>query len=303
MVSTLQQDPQCRSSRSPTSTAEPAAAAALEDALVASASHEPALARRLVNSLAPGLGAIVLVVLIWEAVVFSGWKPEWVLPGPGAVMKRLWDLLSAPDTWMAVRVTMGRALFGYGIAVVVGTLLGLVMSRVRLLRKAFGGLMTGLQTMPSIAWFPLAILLFQISESAIFFVVLLGAAPSVANGLLDAIDNLPPLLVRAGRALGARGSTLIRRVILPAALPGFVSGLKQGWAFSWRSLMAGELIVIIGDRPSVGTRLSFARELSDAELLLAWMILVLAIGLLVHAFGFGLAERRMLRKRGLLGGH
>jgi NitT/TauT family transport system permease protein len=174
---------------------------------------------------------------------------------------------------------------------------------VRLLRQAFGGLMTGLQTMPSIAWFPLAILLFQISESAIFFVVLLGAAPSVANGLLDAIDNLPPLLVRAGRALGARGSTLIRRVILPAALPGFVSGLKQGWAFSWRSLMAGELIVIIGDRPSVGTRLSFARELSDAELLLAWMILVLAIGLLVHAFGFGLAERRMLRKRGLLGGH
>jgi len=177
------------------------------------------------------------------------------------------------------------------------------MSRVRPLRSAFGGLMTGLQTMPSIAWFPLAILLFQISESAIFFVVVLGAAPSVANGLLDAIDNLPPLLVRAGRALGARGFTLIRRVVLPAALPGFVSGLKQGWAFSWRSLMAGELIVIVADRPSIGGRLSYARELVDAEWLLSWMIVVLVIGLLVHLAGFGFIERRMLRKRGLLGGH
>jgi NitT/TauT family transport system permease protein len=285
------------SSPSRTSTADPA-----EEIEELAAAETPRRLPALLRSLAPGFGAIALLLVAWEAVVWSGWKPEWVLPGPLPVLKRLGALLTEPDTWGAIRITMGRAFFGYGIAVVAGTLLGLAMSRLPMLRKAFGGLMTGLQTMPSIAWFPLAILLFQIGESAIFFVVLLGAAPSVANGLLDAIDNLPPLLVRAGRALGASGLTLTRRVVLPAALPGFVSGLKQGWAFSWRSLMAGELLVILGDRPSVGTRLSFARELSDAELLLAWMIVVLTIGLLVHSLGFGLCERRMLRKRGLLGG-
>jgi NitT/TauT family transport system permease protein len=274
---------------------------ALEDALVAGAPEAtPALARVLQATM-PALGAIVLLLGIWQAVVWTGWKPEWVLPGPGPVLKRLGQELVDSRTWVAIRITMGRALFGYAVAVAVGSVLGLVLSRVKLLRVAFGGLMTGLQTMPSIAWFPLAILLFEISEASILFVVVLGAAPSVANGLLDAIDTLPPLLVRAGRALGARGFTLYRRVVIPAALPGFLGGLKQGWAFSWRSLMAGELLVIIGDRPSVGTRLMFARDLADAEWLIVWMIVVLAIGLIVHSLGFGLLEQRMLARRGLHG--
>jgi NitT/TauT family transport system permease protein len=260
-----------------------------------------ALARRVANRLAPGVGAVAVVLGLWEAVVFCGWRPEWVLPGPGAVLKRVAHELAQADTWRALQITLGRALLGYAIAIVVGGALGLAMTRLRWLRSAFGGLTTGLQTMPSIAWFPLAILLFQLGEPAILFVVVLGAAPSIANGLLDAIDQIPPLLVKAGRSLGARGFTLYRSVVVPAALPGFVNGLKQGWAFSWRSLMAGELIVMIGDRPSIGMRLSQSRELADAEGLLAWMVVVLAIGLAVHAFGFGIVERRMMVKRGLLG--
>ena len=261
----------------------------------------PSLGRRLARRLAPGLGAIAVVLGIWEAVVFSGWRPEWVLPGPGAVLKRVAHELAQADTWRALQITLGRAVLGYLIAIVVGGLVGLAMTRLRWLRSAFGGLTTGLQTMPSIAWFPLAILLFQLGEPAILFVVVLGAAPSIANGLLDAVDQIPPLLVKAGRSLGARGFTLYRRVVVPAALPGFVNGLKQGWAFSWRSLMAGELIVMIGDRPSIGMRLSQSRELADAEGLLAWMVVVLAIGLAVHGLGFGIAERRMMERRGLLG--
>ena len=124
----------------------------------------------------------------------------------------------------------------------------------RVLRAAFGSMITGLQTMPSIAWFPLAIVLFQLSERAILFVVVLGAAPSIANGLIAGADNIPPILLRAGRVLGARGMSAFRHVILPASLPSFVGGLKQGWAFAWRSLMAGELLDVVQGKPSVGVQ-------------------------------------------------
>jgi NitT/TauT family transport system permease protein len=159
-----------------------------------------------------------------------------------------------------------------------------------------------LQTMPSIVWFPLALLLFQLSERAIIFVVVMGAAPSIANGLIGGVDHVPPILIRAGNVLGARGFTLLRSVILPAALPGYIGGLKQGWAFAWRSLMAGELLVIIGSKPSLGVRLDFARQLSDTPLLIAYMIVILIIGIIVDAI-FGIADRRLRARRGLLIGN
>jgi len=285
-----------------TSVARAAAAPELADAgFVADSARRRPLWRRLFARLAPGLGGIALLYAIWAAVVASGWRPEWVLPAPKAVLHRIWIELAYVDTWIALRITLQRALLGYAIALAIGLFVGLAMVRLRWLRGAFGGFTTGLQTLPSIVWFPFAILMFQLGEAAILFVVVLGAAPSIANGLLDAVDQIPPQLVKAGRSLGARGFTLYRRVVIPAALPGFVNGLKQGWAFSWRSLMAGELIVIIGDRPSIGTRLAASRDLADAEGLMAWMIVILAIGLLIHLFGFGLAEQRMMGKRGLLG--
>jgi NitT/TauT family transport system permease protein len=159
---------------------------------------------------------------------------------------------------------------------------------------------TGLQSMPSIAWFPLAILLFSLSERAILFVVVLGAAPSIANGLISGVDQIPVVLLRAGRVLGARGLASLRYVVLPAALPGYVAGLKQGWAFAWRSLMAGELLVIIETRPSLGSELQFARELSDAPGLVAMMIVILLIGILVDGLVFSAIERGIRRRRGLV---
>ncbi|CAN5718747.1 hypothetical protein BH24ACT3_BH24ACT3_10060 [soil metagenome] len=148
---------------------------------------------------------------------------------------------------------------GFALAAVIGSVVGALVARVAVLRTAVGSLITGLQTMPSIAWFPAAILLFKLSEQAILFVVVLGAAPAIANGLIAGADQVPPLLTRAGRVLGARGVTLFRTVVLPASLPSFVAGLKQGWAFAWRSLMAGELLVIIAKRPSIGVELQVSR--------------------------------------------
>lgn len=246
----------------------------------------------------PKLAAIALALAAWQVAVWSHWRPEYVLPSPGRVLAQLGSLLGEGDFYRAVGITLRRALTGYALAVLVGTVVGASVARVHPLRTAVGSLITGLQTMPSIAWFPLAILLFQLSESAILFVVVLGAAPSIANGLIAGVDHVPPMLLRAGRVLGASGLRLYRHVILPASLPSFVAGLKQGWAFAWRSLMAGELLVILANRPSIGARLQFARELSDAPALLALMIVVLVIGIVVDGV-FNRVDGTIRRRRGL----
>lgn len=249
----------------------------------------------------PKLVALALALAAWQVVVWSGWKPDYVLPGPLPVLQRLAGDLSHPDFYAGVSITLRRALIGYLIAVAMGTMLGVLVARVGILRKAVGAAILGLQSMPSIAWFPLAILLFQLSETAIVFVVILGAAPAIAAGLLNGVDHVQPLLIRVGRAMGARGLRLYRHVILPAALPSFVGGLKQGWAFAWRSLMAGELLVIVAHQPSLGQQLQFARDLADAEQLLAIMIVIFAIGVSIDSL-FGKVDHAIRHRWGLLEG-
>ncbi len=269
------------------------------DALEAQALPGPTLAGRAWTALWPKVAAAGILIAIWQAVVWAELKPPWVLPGPGPVFAEVKRLLGEGSFWTAVGVTMRRAAVGYALAVVIGVVIGVLIARFKLLRTAVGSLITGLQTMPSIAWFPLAILLFGLEETAILFVVVLGAAPSIANGLLTGVDSVPPALVRCGRVLGAGSFDLYRFVILPASLPAFIGGLKQGWAFAWRSLMAGEILVIIASRPSLGANLQFARELSDSQGLLAFMVVVLIVGILVDSV-FGRAERAVRRRWGLI---
>ena len=252
------------------------------------------------SGLWPKLAALTIALALWQAIVWTQWKPEYALPGPATVLDQLARDLGKATFYEAIGVTLVRALRGYAVAVVVGSTVGVAVARAKVLRTAVGSLITGLQTMPSIVWFPLAILLFKLSEGAILFVVVLGAAPSIANGLITGVDHVPPLLVRAGRTLGAGRLDLFRHVIGPASLPSFLGGLKQGWAFAWRSLMAGELLVTFG-KPSIGARLDAARQLSDAPALLATMLVVLAIGIAVDAV-FSSADRTMRRRRGLLVG-
>jgi NitT/TauT family transport system permease protein len=249
----------------------------------------------------PKLAALVLALLLWQGVVWTHWRPEFVLPGPGKVWDALFDQASRGTLWTALGTTLKRAVTGFAMALTIGVVVGAAVSQVRVLRAAVGSFITGLQTMPSIAWFPLALLLFQQSNAAIYFVVVLGAAPSVANGLISGVDNLPPLFVRAGRTLGAKGITLFRHVILPGALPSFVGGIKQGWAFAWRSLMAGELLVIVANKRSIGERLENSRTLHDSPTLIAYMLVILAIGIVLDALVFGAAERAIQRRWGLTG--
>jgi sulfonate transport system permease protein len=246
----------------------------------------------------PKLLAIALALIVWQLVVWSGWKPEYVLPGP----RKVWDSFveNFSTNLDAAWTTLQRGFKGFAFALVIGTIVGALVARNRVLRSAVGSLITGLQTMPSVAWFPLAILLFKLGEGAIFFVVVLGAAPSIANGLISGIDHIQPILLRAGTVLGARRWKMFRHVILPAALPSFLAGLKQGWAFAWRSLLAGELIVLIPGQFSLGQQLDANRQLSDSAGVIAVMIVILIIGILVDALLFGTAERTIRRRYGLV---
>lgn len=250
----------------------------------------------------PKLAAAALFLFIWQCVVWTGWKPGYVLPGPVPVLRALGGGLTDGVLLRATGVTLQRAAVGFGLALVIGVVVGAAVSQVRLLRVAVGSLITGLQTMPSIAWFPLAVVLFKVSEGAILFVVVLGAAPAIANGLISGSDNVAPILVRAGRVLGARRWALYREVVLPASMPSFVAGLKQGWAFAWRSLMAGELLVIIGSRPSIGFQLQAARDLSAYADMMAVMLLILIIGILVDSLVFGTLDRIIRVRWGLVDG-
>jgi NitT/TauT family transport system permease protein len=258
-------------------------------------------AARLWSGLWPKLGAVVLTVVIWQLVVWSGWKSETALPGPWPVSERLAADLSHLDFYVGVAVTLRRAALGYAIAAAAAVVIAILIARVELARRSVGSLLVGLQSMPSIAWFPLAILLLQRSEGAITLVVVMGAAPAIAAGLLSGIDHVHPLLIRVGRAMGADGLSLYRHVILPAALPAFIGGLKQGWAFAWRSLMSAELIAVTFNQTSIGQQLQSARNLSDTQQLLAIMVVIFVIGIAVDSL-FGRLDTEVRRRWGLLGG-
>jgi len=256
------------------------------------------LSRRMWLATWPKVAAIALALLVWQVIVWSGWREEYILPSPPTVFQRLGDLIADGTVFEAVGITMGRALVGYALALVIGVAVGTIVVSSKVARSAVGSMITGLQTMPSIAWFPLAIVLFQLTEGAITFVVVLGAAPSIANGLITGVDHVPPVLQRAGRAMGAGRWATFRHVVLPASMPSFVGGLKQGWSFAWRSLMAGELLVsTLGF--SVGFLLTQYRQVNDYPAMIAIMIVVLVVGIVIDAVLFAAVDRWVRRLHGL----
>jgi len=257
------------------------------------------LANRAWGGVWPVILAVAIVLALWQLIHLSGWKKA-IFPGPGATLANLWHELQTGLLWHAIATTAQRAVLGFALAVLIGAVVGAVVSRVKPLRAAVGSLITGLQTLPSIAWFPFAIILFGISPQAILFVIILGAAPSIANGLIAGVDYTPPLLLKAGAMMGLRRVSLYRHLILPASLPAFVAGLKQGWAFAWRSLMAGELLVTIANQPSLGVLLNTDQDQSDMESATAIIIVILILGVIVDQL-FGVADRGIRRRWGLTG--
>jgi NitT/TauT family transport system permease protein len=271
------------------------------DALELDTRTEQSRLRKTWSATWPPLVALVLLVGVWQLVYASGIKESYVLPSPADVWRALRDTASSGDLAEGVYNSLRRGGLGFLASLAIGTPLGLLIARVRPVRRAIGPLISGLQSLPSVAWVPAAIIWFGISDATIYAVVLLGAVPSIANGMVSGIDQIPPLYQRVGRVLGARGLNTARFVLLPAAMPGYVGGLRQGWAFSWRSLMAAELIARSPELGlGLGQLLDQGRQLSDMSLVFSGILTILVVGIAVELCVFAPVERRVLRRRGLL---
>jgi NitT/TauT family transport system permease protein len=253
---------------------------------------------RIWRSAWPKALAIVLVLAIWQLAYLANFKPHVVLPGPGQVLPELWHDLHTAQLWKAIGLTLRQALIGFAAALVVGSAVGLVVARVPPVRAAVGSLISGLQTIPSVVWIPFAIILFGNNSTAILFMVIITAAPSIANGLIAGVDFTPPLLLRAGKTMGLRRFELYRSLVLPAALPSFVAGLKQGWAFAWHGLLAGELLVIVPNLASIGVLLVSDQDQTDMVGVISIMIVILILGVLVDVL-FNTLNESLRRRRGL----
>ncbi|APY85744.1 ABC transporter permease [Streptomyces alfalfae] len=256
----------------------------------------------LVQKVLPPLTAVLLVLVVWQALVSSGIVDDpSKLPAPSAV----WD--EVREAWLQgtlldyIWTSVSRGLLGFLLALVIGTPLGLVVARVRFIRAAIGPILSGLQSLPSVAWVPPAVLWLGLENRMMYAVILLGAVPSIANGLVSGVDQVPPLFLRAGRTLGATGLRHTWHIVLPAALPGYLAGLKQGWAFSWRSLMAAEIIASSPELGiGLGQLLENGRNASSMPMIFLAILLILVVGIAIDLLIFSPLERRVLRSRGLL---
>jgi len=258
--------------------------------------------RRLAGAVLPPLVTVGLVVGIWQLLWALALWPEYQLPPPAAVLRVIWQLGTDGDAAHILWTSLHRAVLGFCAAVLIATPLGLVVAKAPLVRAAIGPLLSGMQSLPSVAWVPAAVLWFGLTDKAMYLVVLLGSVPSIANGLVAGIDHIPPILPRVGVVLGAGRWDNARHILLPAALPGYLAGLRQGWAFSWRSLMAAELIAVSPQLGfGLGAFLDSGRALSDMPMVLAAIFLILLVGVGIELLFFRPVERSVLRARGLSG--
>ncbi|WP_031086377.1 ABC transporter permease [Streptomyces sp. NRRL WC-3549] len=271
------------------------------DALDAVQVRRTPLREVLLAKVLPPVVAVVLVLLVWQLLVQAEVTDDYKLPPPSAV----WD--SVRDMWLkgtlldVVWTSVSRGLLGFLLAVAIGTPLGLLVARVRLVRAAIGPILSGLQSLPSVAWVAPAVIWLGLNDKMMYAVILLGAVPSVANGLVSGVDQVPPLFLRAGRTIGATGLRGTWHIVLPAALPGYLAGLKQGWAFSWRSLMAAEIIASSPDLGlGLGQLLENGRNNFDMPGIFLAILLILFVGIAIDLLIFSPLERRVLRGRGLL---
>ena len=240
----------------------------------------------------------VLLLAAWEGAFRAGiWSPV-LVPSPFSVARYLWDAAGDGTLGRAAGVTTRRLLLGYCFGLVLGLPLGLLTARFKVVEDTLGLMALGLQTLPSVCWVPLALLWFGQTEGAMFFVVVMGTIWSVIIATDNGVRNVPPIFARAARTMGSSGLHIWFKVILPAALPFIVGGMKQGWAFAWRSLMAAEIYVTILSGFGLGHLLHYGRELNAMEQVIGIMFVLLLIGLLADKIFFSPWERYLHKRWG-----
>lgn len=243
----------------------------------------------------------ILLILFWQGVFSLGtgvldiWK-SYAFPSPLGVVNSFVYLVESGDIGIAILSSLRRCIMGFAISLVIGAMLGILITASGFFKRNLKPLLMGIQTLPSICWVPFAILWFGLNESAVIFVVVMGSVFSVAIGIEDAFSQVPVIYLKAAKTMGTGRRDLYRHVLFPAALPGIVSGLKQSWSFAWRALMSGE---VMSSFAGLGYSLMTGRDMADINQVMAVMIIIVVLGILIEKFVFGKVERRILKKRGL----
>lgn len=239
----------------------------------------------------------ILCITLWQVLYLARLSPPWLFPGPFEVMKTFIELGQSGALMESIGLSMRRMFIGYGISVIGGVTIGVLAARSWIFKETVGSLILSLQSLPSICWLPLALIWFGLGEGAILAVLILGALFSIAVATEGAIRNVPPIYLKVGRVMGARGYVFAKDILFFAALPELIGGLKLGWTFAWRALMAAELIR--QDVFGVGRLLETGRSLNDVSLMLAAILSILAIGLIVDGLVFGTIEKKIRIRYGL----
>ena len=238
----------------------------------------------------------VSLIIVWQAVAYSNVWASNVFPSPLDIAIDLAYMASDGSLFYGIGTSIGRLAIGLSIAVVGGIVLGVLMARVNTVNQTIGSLILGLQSIPSIAWVPLAILWFGLTDGGIIFVTTIGAIFAVTINTYTGVKNINPHYIEAGKNMGANGSKLVISVLLPAAFPYMIAGFKQGWAFAWRGVIGAEILFsFLG----LGFLLNAGRQLSDVSEIIAIMIVIMVIGMLVDGAIFKRLENKVMTRWGL----
>jgi len=238
------------------------------------------------------------ILLIWQVIGLTKVVPDYLLPSPYQVGKRLYELAVDNLLWPSVEATLFRMVTGFALSALIGLIIGVAMGTSWTVNRGLKSLFLGLQTLPTAAWVPVSLLIFGLKDAGIYFVIVMSSMSAIAIATSDGILNIPPMYLRAARTLGTPAWAMYHRVAIPAALPSIVTGLKLGWTLGWHGAVSAELIK---SSVGLGYLLYMGRELNDAAQVIGIMILTIIFGLFLDRFLFGSIERRIRRRWGLTG--
>ena len=238
----------------------------------------------------------IAIIIVWQAIDSADIWPDNIFPSPIEVGEDLIYGISDGSLFYGIGTSMWRLIVGLAIAIGGGMILGIFMARVETVNQTIGSLVLGLQSIPSVAWVPLAILWFGLTDAGIIFVTAIGAIFAVTINVYTGVKNIDPSYIEAARNMGAKGSQLITTVLIPAAFPYMITGFKQGWAFAWRGVIGAELLFsFLG----LGFLLNVGRQLNDVSQVIAMMLVIMGIGILIDGVVFKRLEDKVMARWGL----
>jgi NitT/TauT family transport system permease protein len=248
------------------------------------------------KSLGKKIGFYVGIVLVWQALDIANVWPDSVFPSPYEVAEDLGYGAADGTLWIGIGTSLWRLAAGFAIAVAGGIMLGIFMARVNTVNETIGSIVLGLQSIPSVAWAPLAIIWFGLTDVGIIFVTVAGALFAVTINTYTGVKSINPDFIAAAQNMGAKGEQLITKVLIPAAFPYLITGFKQGWAFGWRGVVGAELLFsFLG----LGFLLNVGRQLSDVSQVIGMMIVIMIIGIVIDGLIFKRLEDKVMARWGL----